>query len=105
VEIGVDDWPSSASEAVDYVEVRTKSGSTRIAGQSVYWAYSEGDHWVVGGAPLGYGVPAPEILVYEDGRQEARSIRYVPDLYHRSVKLGWWWPDEPRRPVDGERGA
>lgn len=100
VEASITDWPFLDAEGLDFVDVISSVGTTRISGQSVYWAYREGDHWVVGGAPLGYGQITPEIMAHDEGRQEARQIGFAPDLDHRSVKLGWWWPDEPRRPVD-----
>lgn len=97
----ITEWPFLPSEGIDFVEVISDVGTTRISGQSVYWAYREAGRWAVGGAPLGYGTIPPEILVYDDGHQEPRVVHYAPDLEHRSVKMGWWWPGEarPARPV------
>lgn len=86
-------WASQRAEGVDRVVVSNEAGSSVFSGHSVYWLYREGRVWVAGQAAWGYGhVLTPEVLFLPDGTQDIRRIEYVPDLRHRDVKLGWWWP-------------
>lgn len=92
------DWASLPGEGVDWVEV-TNGGSVRIASASLYWLYPEGDAWVAGWGSVRYDPnPLMEIICYTDGRQIERHIDYMPDLRLVDVKLGHWWPGEPRPP-------
>jgi hypothetical protein len=90
------DWPG---QGVDWVEVASGPGRTRLSGQSVYWLYREGEAWVMGGGPVGYGTLPPELVVTEE-RQDARAVRFMPDLPREAVKLGHWWRGTSE-PVDG----
>lgn len=82
-------WPG---QGVDSVQATTCIGTTEINGQSVYWCYTEGANWVVGGGPVGYGTIPPEVLLTETGAHEPRLCRFMPDLPLTAVKLGHWWP-------------
>ena len=100
LEGSIDQWSQLPSEGVDWVEVGINS-FTRTSGNSIYWVYPEDASWVMGAAPAGYGKLPPEIVIAADGTQTARTIEFMPDLHLEEVKLGWWWPEEKRRPIDG----
>lgn len=100
--VPVGDWASLPMQGIDKVAIGSNGRFTFTSGQSIYWVYEENDYWIMGAGPVGYGEIPPEILVFADGTQSARSIRFMPDLHIENVKLGWWWPDEERRPVDGD---
>lgn len=94
------EWESLPGEGIDYIEIGT-SRFTRTSGHSVYWIYKEDKNWIMGSGPVGYGKLSPEVVVEADGTQTARTIEFMPDLHLKNVKLGWWWPDEERRPING----
>lgn len=100
VNIDASEWGDARGEAVDTVTVSKGGRSCVFKGHSVYWCYwqerpgEEGfGHWIVGSGTVGnvYGVTLPpEVWFYEDGRQVAQPIHFMPDLDHRNIKLGWW---------------
>jgi hypothetical protein len=92
------EWSSWPGHGVDWAEIG-HARFTRVSGMSVYWLYPEEESWVLGGGPVGYGNLVPETVVGGDDQHATRQIGYMPDLPLTSVKLGWWWPSEPRRPV------
>lgn len=97
-----DPWKWTAfwrGEGVDWVEISNGAGTTRVSGHSLYWVYLEGPAWVVGGGSIGYTNPLGEVIVAAGtGNHEYREIEYMPDLPHRAVKLGHWWPGKKRPP-------
>lgn len=97
-------WRYERPEGVDWVRVCNPKCDT-IHTMSVYWLYKEGDDWVAGGGPIGYGKLSPEVILKPDGTQEARPIRFAPDLKLDQVKLGWWWPGTRDKPInDTQKG-
>ena len=99
-DIPVHDWTSLDGQGIDYIEIGVEH-FTKTSGHSIYWVYPEGDTWVMGSGPVGYGAISPEVVVAQDGTQLARDIQFMPDLHHSDIKLGWWWPDVEQRPIDG----
>lgn len=91
-------WPELPAEGIDWVEIGHHH-FTRTMGMSIYWVYREGNRWVMGSGPVGYGALPAEVLVGADDQHEARAIEFMPDLPHSAVKLGWWWPGTTNRPV------
>lgn len=92
-------WTIMPSEGVDTITIYTRTGSTRIAGMTIYWLYRQGDVWHRGGAGLGAGyiggrsIPMPpEVLIFPDEHMEQVPLEWVPDMPHSAVKLGWWYP-------------
>ncbi len=82
---------------MDWVEITNAAGTARVSGHSIYWLYREGDVWVLGGGSIGYTNPLGEVLV-GSGNHQYREIDYMPDLPHRAVKIGAWWPNKERPP-------
>ena len=100
INISVDRWSFAKSDGIDEIAIGYNK-FTKLSGQSIYWVYKEEDFWVMGGAPAGYGNIPPEVLVGKDDNHLSRSINFAPDLKINDIKLGHWWINEPRRPVDG----
>lgn len=98
--LAASEWRWMRAEGIDWVAIGHEK-FTMLSGQSLYWVYAEGDFWVMGGGPVGYGAVPPEVLVGRDDEHISRPVQFMPDLMHRDVKLGHWWPNEPRRPIDG----
>jgi hypothetical protein len=82
-------WPSVRSDGIASVSVGGAQGRTRYQGHSLYWLRAEGQDWVVGGASF-YVNPISEIVIAPDGSMIERKLEWVPDMFHRDVKLGWW---------------
>jgi hypothetical protein len=75
---------------MDWVDLIADDGTaSRVQGCSVYWLYEEDGGWVVGGGTVGHA-EISEVVV--PGHQPRRP-RYMPDLGHDQVKLGWWLPE------------
>jgi hypothetical protein len=84
-------WVSLRADGIDYVDLTDDGGNaSRIQGQSVYWLYREGDAWVAGGGIVGHA----EMVEATVPGHEYRRPRYMPDLDHAQVKLGWWLPGD-----------
>ncbi len=95
----IENWKAQPTEGLDEVAIGY-TNFTKLSGQSIYWVYKENGFWVMGGGPVGYGKLPPEILVGSSDQHIARSINFMPDLKLDDIKLGYWWPNESRRPID-----
>lgn len=85
----LEDWPTMRADGIDSVTIVDGDLSVRYASASLYWCYPEGDEWVSGCASVGYDPnPIREVI----GTSREREVKYLPDLRHDQVKLGWWWP-------------
>ena len=89
-------WSSLRADGVDRVIVANASGSCTFKDNSAYWLYAEGDVWVAGQASFGRlrydRTFPPEVLFLPDGSQSTRTFKFVPDLHHVAIKLGWFRP-------------
>lgn len=75
--------------------------SIHIASSSLYWSYTEGNNVIVGWGSVRYDPnPLKEIVILPSGEQQERVIKFMPDLMHSDIKLGWWWLGTSE-PVDG----
>lgn len=93
IEAPLADWPTLPADGVWSVTYSNKPGEfLRHAGHSVYWCYPEGDRYVVGLGTVSnvYGTLPSEAVLFPDGHQEEREIKFMPDLRHDQIKLGWW---------------
>lgn len=88
------DWVALPGQGVDMLIASNEAGACHFGGHSVYWTYRDNtvDAWAVGQASFGYSYTPPEVLFYDNGSMLTREIKYVPDLQHNQVKLGWWRP-------------
>lgn len=107
IEISPEQWPEVRADGVDVVIVKTVTGSTRIAGMTLYWLYIDEEGVIHrAGAALGPGYiggrsnPMPsEVLIYPDGTMDQRPLEWVPDMPHKVFKMGWWYPGTEGRPI------
>lgn len=96
IEATADKWPILPAEGVWSVTWSNKEGESLIhSGHSLYWCYREHGRscYIVGEGTVAnvYGMLLPpETLLYLDGHQESRPVKFMPDLRHDQIKLGWW---------------
>ena len=83
-------WPTLRADGVEYVDIRVDGQGYRIQGRSVYWLYRVGETWLLGGGLVGES--GIEEVSAREGASPfvVRHPRYMPDLPHNAVKLGWW---------------
>ena len=86
------DWAKLPADHISQITVGTKA----IAGHQFYYCYPDEptpgeEAWVLGGVSV-YEHWATEHLIRKD-EILSRRTKFVPDLQHEQVKLGWWWVD------------
>lgn len=87
------DWPHLRREAVDRVAVVDGRYRTERHGASLYWLYPEAGRWVFGSGSIRYDPNDLEEVVFsatDSTVNQVRRRRYLPDLTHDRIKLGWW---------------
>jgi len=85
------DWPTMRSDGVQSVAFVNGRYRTEFSGASLYWLYPEDDVWIAGQTGVKYDPnPITEIVMAPDSTQVERQSKYLPDLEHAMVKLGWW---------------
>lgn len=97
-----EDWPRWRSDGVDEVRIGNPK-ETVFGGHSIYWLYWEertgapAGYWVAGAGTVGnvYNEIPSEVMFHASGEQWARPVKFMPDVSHAAVKLGWWRSGRP----------
>lgn len=94
-----EEWSQVRADGVDEIIISNPL-PIHCSGHSIYWFYKEDNYYVLGCASNYLREPIAEVL-FKGTEQISRSIKYMPDLYHKDIKLGWWRPNEERIDIDG----
>ena len=88
-------WASFPGEGIDKITINTIEGLNVVQNHSIYWLYKEEDNWILGRCSP-YTSEMYEVIIDKDGWVSTRKIKFMPDLLHGAIKLGWWRPGEDR---------